>query len=273
VATPIGNLEDVTLRSLKVLQEADFIVAEDTRHSRKLLDRFGITNTLVSYHHHNQKKMAPKILKKLVAGVQVELICDAGTPGISDPGELLFASAHEHGVQVVPIPAASALTCALSVCGFTFGEVLFVGFLPPKKGKRQNKLKGLSSAKCCLVFYEAPHRVVESLTDMNAHFGSDCPAFIAREMTKLHETFRRGSLFELAEWLAEEPEQIKGEFVIVVDNSNTSNDSLIADIDHTLEVLLKELPPSRSAHLAAEILGVPRSFLYKRALKMNSTGR
>ena len=213
VATPIGNLEDVTYRAIRVLKEVDLIACEDTRHTRALLARFGIGTATASYHDHNAQTRAPRLVERLEAGDSIALVSDAGTPAISDPGYRLISSAAERGIAVVPVPGPSAVIAALSASGLATDAFLFAGFLPAKAGARRERLAELSGERATLVFYEAPHRIAEALADMRDAFG-DREAVVARELTKLHEEFLRGTLGELVDRLG--PERRRGEFVVLV---------------------------------------------------------
>ena len=213
VATPIGNLEDITLRALRVLREADLIAAEDTRHTRKLLGRYDIDTPLTSYHDRNERTKAPALVRRLEAGQDIALVSDAGTPTISDPGYHLIRAATERGLAVTPVPGVSAATAALSVCGLATDRFTFQGFLPAKQNRRKEALQQLREEERTLVFYEAPHRIRESLADMHEVLG-DRDAVVARELTKVHEELLRGTLADLATRL-EEPGR-RGEFVVVV---------------------------------------------------------
>lgn len=213
VATPIGNLEDVTLRALRVLREVDVIAAEDTRHTRKLLDRYEIHTPLTSYHEHNERTKAPALVRRLEAGESVALVSDAGTPTISDPGYHLVRAATEKGVPVTPVPGVSAATAALSVCGLATDRFVFQGFLPAKRNRRRETLRQLQDDERTLVFYEVPHRIRESLTDMQEVLGDRAVA-VGRELTKVHEELLRGTLSQVAAELEETAR--RGEFVVVV---------------------------------------------------------
>jgi 16S rRNA (cytidine1402-2'-O)-methyltransferase len=196
VATPIGNLEDITLRAIRILKEADLIACEDTRQTQKLLQHYGIRKEMVSYHEHNELTRSPELVIELEQGAKIALVSDAGTPGISDPGHRLVTLCLRHHIPVVPIPGPSALVAALAASGLPTEEFLFVGFLPPRAGARRKALDGLKAESRTLVFYEAPHRVVETLADASEILGPR-PAVIAREITKIHEEFLRGPLAEL----------------------------------------------------------------------------
>jgi 16S rRNA (cytidine1402-2'-O)-methyltransferase len=198
VATPIGNLEDITLRAIRILKEADIIACEDTRQTQKLLQHYGIRKEMVSYHEHNELTRSPELAIELEQGAKIALVSDAGTPGISDPGHRLVTLCLRHHIPVVPIPGPSALVAALAASGLPTDEFLFVGFLPPRAGARRKALDALKAEARTLIFYEAPHRVVETLADATEILGPR-PAVIAREVTKIHEEFLRGPLAELLE--------------------------------------------------------------------------
>ncbi|MDE0355620.1 MAG: 16S rRNA (cytidine(1402)-2'-O)-methyltransferase [Deltaproteobacteria bacterium] len=214
VATPIGNLEDITLRALRVLREVDVIAAEDTRHTRKLLDRYDIHTPLTSYHEHNERTKAPVLVRRLEAGESIALVSDAGTPTISDPGYHLIRAATEKGVPVTPVPGVSATTAALSVCGLATDRFVFQGFLPGRRNRRREALRQLQDDDRTMVFYEAPHRVRESLADMHEVLG-DRAAVVGRELTKVHEELLRGTLSQLTGEVEERT--LRGEFAIVVE--------------------------------------------------------
>lgn len=217
VATPIGNLEDITQRAIRVLSEVDLIACEDTRHTRKLLNHFGISTPTTSYHDHNEKVRAPELLKALQQGSNIAIVSDAGTPGISDPGFRIVRLAVENAVPVVPVPGPTALISALVASGFPTDEFFFAGFLPAKANQRRNRLTELASIPATLVFYEAPHRIAETLKDARQMLG-EREAVVARELTKLHEEMRRGTLSELAEIFAE-GKQARGEMVLIIDRN------------------------------------------------------
>ncbi len=271
VATPIGNLEDMTLRAIRILGEVDVIAAEDTRHSQKLLQRFGISTSVIPFHQHNQAKQSGRLIRILLSGKDIAMICDAGTPLISDPGRALVDAAHEHEISLVPIPGASALTCALSVFGLPTEKLMFVGFLPSRQSERLTQLRQLSAHRGSLLFFEAPHRIVQSLKDMCETFGDDCRAGIAREMTKLHEVVRTGSLAQLLELVNRNAEHRKGEFVIGIDNSGYQDVEDHESIDRMLEILMEETSASKSAELLARMRGTSRNALYKRALQIKDS--
>jgi 16S rRNA (cytidine1402-2'-O)-methyltransferase len=214
VATPIGNLEDITARAARLLGQVDLIACEDTRQTRKLLQHLGISRRLVSYHEHNEAQRAPWLLQKLVAGASVALVCDAGTPLVSDPGLILVRRATEQAIPVVPVPGPSALLAALSASGLAADRFYFGGFLPPKRAQRRQTLEQLQALDCTLVFYEAPHRILETLSDIADLFG-DRSVAVARELTKIHEEFLRGTAASVRAELAVRP-SVKGEFTVLV---------------------------------------------------------
>jgi 16S rRNA (cytidine1402-2'-O)-methyltransferase len=220
IATPIGNLEDITLRALRVLKEVDLIACEDTRHTRRLLDHFGISKPTISYHEHNEQARAGELLERLLAGEDIALVTDAGTPGISDPAYRIVKAAVENSVQVVPIPGPSAAVAALIASGLPTDSFKFTGFLPHKKAARRKLLEGLKSERSTLVVYEAPHRIRETLVDAREILGNR-EAALARELTKLHEGFIRGTLEEVCERVA--AENPRGEMTLVIAGNRDDN--------------------------------------------------
>jgi 16S rRNA (cytidine1402-2'-O)-methyltransferase len=269
VATPIGNLQDVTLRALDMLKRVDTIAAEDTRVAAKLLNHHGITaKKLLALHEHNENQAATRMVAALRAGESVALVSDAGTPAISDPGARLVAAIREAGFPVVPIPGPSAAVAALSASGYTQPHFLFYGFLPAKAGERRTALAPLRELPYLLVFYEAPHRVVETVTDLAAVLGESRRVVIARELTKLFETIHACSLAEAAHWLQEDANRTKGEFVLIVEGAAKDRDATLSAGQRVLEVLLTELPVKQAAALAARISGARKNELYELALKL-----
>lgn len=266
VATPIGNLRDITTRALETLAAADVVAAEDTRVSRVLFSRYDMARRLVAYHEHNADEAGPRLLAALEAGKSVALVSDAGTPLISDPGYRLVEEAVARGIRVVPIPGASAVLAALSVSGLPTDAFFFAGFLPAKAGARQARLQELVAVPATLVFYESPHRLAESLQAMAATLGEARDACVARELTKAFEETRRGTLGSLAAHYGEAGEP-KGEVVVVVGPPATKP-AAAEDIDALLVSLASEMPASKAATEAARMTGRPKSDLYRRLIEL-----
>ncbi|AYF88300.1 16S rRNA (cytidine(1402)-2'-O)-methyltransferase [Pseudomonas sp. JS3066] len=269
VATPIGNLDDITARALRVLKEVSLVAAEDTRHSVRLLQHFGIETPLAACHEHNERDQGGRFLARLQAGDDVALISDAGTPLISDPGFHLVRQARAAGIPVVPVPGACALIAALSSAGLPSDRFIFEGFLPAKTTARRGRLEALKEEPRTLIFYEAPHRLLESLEDMRGVFGGDRPAVLARELTKTFETLKGAPLEELCGWVAADSNQQRGECVVLVGGwqAPEGEGALSAEALRVLDLLLAELPVKRAAALAAEITGVRKNLLYQAALE------
>jgi 16S rRNA (cytidine1402-2'-O)-methyltransferase len=268
VATPIGNLGDITLRALSVLARADLVLCEDTRHSRTLLSHFAIGTQMRPYHEHNAARERPRVLAELEAGRRIALISDAGTPLVSDPGWKLVRAALDAGHRVEALPGASATLTALTVAGQPTDAFFFAGFLPPKAGARATRIAALKDVPATLVFFEAPSRVAETLADLAAGLGAR-PAALARELTKLHEEVRRGTLAELAEDLHNSP--VKGEIVIVV-GPPQKQDVSDEDIAARLVPALQEMSLRDAAKSIAEELGVPKSRVYDIGLREGRKG-
>lgn len=269
VATPIGNLDDISPRALRTLREVALIAAEDTRHSIRLLQHFGITTALAACHDHNEREQGGRFVARLLAGDDVALISDAGTPLISDPGYHLVRQVRAAGIEVVPVPGPSALIAALSAAGLPSDRFIFEGFLPAKTAARRGRLELLKEEPRTLIFYEAPHRVLESVQDMASLFGKDRHAVLARELTKTFETLRGAPLGELAEWIAADSNQQRGECVLLVTGwqAPEGEDAISGEALRVLDLLLGELPVKRAAALAAEITGVRKNLLYQAALE------
>lgn len=264
VSTPIGNLEDITLRALRILKEADVIAAEDTRHSLKLLNHYGISRPMVSYWGEKEKVKTGEIMERLHAGQSVALISDAGTPGISDPGNVLIKKAVEDGIDVVPVPGPSAFVSALSISGFSTEQFIFIGFLPPKQSQRQKVLKALSLEKRTLVMYEAPHRILETITDMVETFG-DRKIVLVKELTKMYEDIYRGSVPEVHQML--QASKIAGEYVIVAEGKTQESRQTIEDAMIEIRVLMKKgLGRKQAVRQVAEEYGLSKKELYDRSL-------
>ena len=271
VATPIGNLDDLSPRAARTLASVDVVAAEDTRHSGRLLSHLGIQKRMVALHDHNEKDRAAGILTELQAGRDVALISDAGTPLISDPGYVLVRDARAAGHRVSPIPGPCALVAALSVAGLPTDRFLYVGFLPAKRSGRRASLEVLSSEVATLVFYESPHRIMESVRDIADVLGSDREMVLGREITKTFETFYSGSVADVLAELERDPHGNRGEFVVMVRGAAAQAGSEAAatmDVDRMLRVLLAELPVKKVAKMASELTGLSKNELYQRALAL-----
>lgn len=262
VATPIGNLADLSPRAQQVLRSVAAICAEDTRHTGQLLSHFGISKPLVALHDHNEEAMAERVVSRLLGGESLAVVSDAGTPLVSDPGFRLVRAARAAGVRVSPIPGACAAIAALSVAGLPSDRFVFEGFLPAKGAARRERLNKLAAETGTLVFYESSHRIAESLADMVAAFGAERPAVVARELTKLFETVLDGSLEQLLAKVLADDNQRKGEFVVMVQGAGDDEQARIAEGRRLYAKLNEHLPPSTAAKLAAELSGAPRKALY-----------
>lgn len=268
VATPIGNLGDLTPRALDVLRNVAAVAAEDTRHSRQLLAHHGVATKLIAYHEHNEREVTPRLIARLEAGEDLALVSDAGTPLISDPGFVLVRAARGQDIQVVPIPGPNAAITALSAAGLPSDRFLFVGFPPRTSAKSRAWLAGLSREPGTLILYESGHRVVRTLEDLAAVFGGTRRAVVARELTKRFETFRCGTLVELAAWLDADPEQRLGELVVLVEGASDQDNAAVQEEQiRVLRILAEALPLKQAAELAARITGGRRNDLYALALR------
>lgn len=265
VATPIGNLGDITQRALAVLRSADVVAAEDTRVTRGLFAHFAIGTRLTALHAHNERSAAEQVLRWLEEGKRVALVTDAGTPAVSDPGALLVARVREAGFAVFPIPGASALTAALSASGIEADGFVFAGFLPVKGRERKDKLAALAAGPWAIVLYESPHRVIDTLADLAAALG-DRHVVVAREITKKFETITRLPLAEASAWAAADPDRQRGEFVLVIEGRAVAATG--PDPRAVLELLLKEVPVKTAAALAAKLTGRSKNELYALALEL-----
>lgn len=270
VATPIGNLDDISIRALAILRQVNLIAAEDTRITRLLLKHFNIRTPLLSLREYNESRVAEKIIARIATGECVAQVSDAGTPAISDPGAILVEKVRAAGFPVIPIPGCSALTTALSVAGLRTSHFLFYGFLPPQSVTRCNILAQLKQSQYPIVFYETPHRIVECLLDLAAILGADRQIVLARELTKSFETIRKMSVGQMTQWVQEDINQQRGEFVLIVDAAPPVLSHNQETIDRILRPLMAVLPLTQAVILAKEISGLPRNVLYEYALKINS---
>lgn len=269
VATPIGNLDDLSPRAQRILREVDLIAAEDTRHSNKLLQHYGIDTPVTAFHEHNEREKAPDLVAVVAQGQSLALISDAGTPLVSDPGYRLVRAAHAAGLRVVPVPGACAAVTALSASGLPSDRFAFEGFPPVKPVARRTWLEALAGEPRTLIFYESPHRIVESLADMVTVFGEQREAVYARELTKQFETVRHATLGELASWVTGDKHQQLGEIVVLVHGAAPAGgEAGEEEAGRVLRILIKELPVSQAAALAAEITGQKKNALYDLALQL-----
>ncbi|WP_341274848.1 16S rRNA (cytidine(1402)-2'-O)-methyltransferase [Rhodocyclus gracilis] len=268
-ATPIGNLGDITQRTLDILRAVPWIAAEDTRHSAPLLARFGAKGKLIACHQHNEEAAAAHLIARLAAGESVAYVSDAGTPAISDPGARLVARVRDAGFRVVPLPGACAAVTAFSAAGFADERFLFYGFLPAKAGQRDDALRALQSTPCALIFYEAPHRILDTVTALANVLGGEREVLLARELTKLFEQLHVCRLDEAHAWLSADADRQRGEFVIAVASARADTAADDAESERVLSLLLADgLPVKQAAKLAHAITGAPRNALYQRALAL-----
>ena len=271
VATPIGNLSDITLRALEVLKSVDAIAAEDTRHTSGLLSHFGIAKKLIAVHEHNEHQSAEKLLALLLAGQNIALVTDAGTPAVSDPGAIVVDLVRKAGIKVVPIPGASAVIAALSASGIAQNGFLFYGFMPASGSARRKALEILKAQAVTLVFYEAPHRIIESIVDMAAVLGAERRITIAREITKTFETIYSCELSKAEAWLQADANQQRGEFVLLVEAAAIKDaEEIPEDTVRVLKLLLADLPLKQAVQLTTEITGEKKNVLYELALSLKS---
>jgi len=270
VATPIGNLADMVPRAIETLQTVSLIAAEDTRHSSRLLAHFDIKTPTVAYHDHSDEHRTEQLISRLCKGENIALISDAGTPLVSDPGYRLVRKAREQGIQIVPIPGACAMVAALSAAGLPSDRFAFEGFLPAKQVARITQLESLSGDTRTLIFYEAPHRILETLQDMLAVFGAEREVVIAREITKTFETIKGDKLENMVQWVAADTNQQRGEIVLMVHGASKSESAEISvEHERIMRLLLEELPVKQAATLGAKITGLKKNFLYDWALNVS----
>ncbi|TWI61855.1 16S rRNA (cytidine1402-2'-O)-methyltransferase [Pseudoduganella lurida] len=268
VATPIGNVTDIGLRALHVLALADAIACEDTRNTAQLMGRFGLSKPLVAAHMHNEREAGEAIVRRLQAGERIALVSDAGTPAVSDPGAKIVDAVRAAGLRVVPLPGASAAVTALSASGLVNDQFHFVGFLPSKAKQRETALTALRTATATLVFYEAPHRIVECAQALLEVFGPARQVVFARELTKLFEEIHRCPLADAPAWLAADAHREKGEYVVLLEGAMEQTDAQEADAERILKILLAECSVKQAASLAAQITGMKKNALYDRALAL-----
>jgi 16S rRNA (cytidine1402-2'-O)-methyltransferase len=269
LATPIGNVCDISLRGLHLLGIADAVACEDTRNTSQLLQRYGISRPLIAAHQHNEREVADKIIARLQQGERIALVSDAGTPAVSDPGARVVQAVQAAGLQVIPLPGASAAITALSASGLTDERFQFIGFLPSKARQRDTELQALAAAQTALVFYEAPHRIIDTVDAMLQAFGPQRQIVLARELTKLFESIHRCALGDAPAWLAADANRQRGEFVILIQGAPVAEGDS-ADSDRILKILMEELPLKQAAALAAQITGQKKNALYERALALKN---
>ncbi len=260
-------MQDISLRALEVLKQVDVVAAEDTRVTSRLLKHFEISTTLMALYEHNEKRVAEKVVALLQQGKSVALVSDAGTPAISDPGAIVVSKVRDAGFRIIPVPGANAAVSALSVSGQETPHFLFYGFLPNKPSARRRELENLEALPYTMIFYEAPHRILESIADMQAVFGGKRSVIVARELTKLFENIYSGSLSAALEWLSQDENQQKGEFVLLVSGAGNKAASS-NDVDRILRTLLRELPLKQAVKLAVRLSGENRKTLYALALQI-----
>ncbi len=272
VATPIGNAGDITLRAIHMLALADAVACEDTRNTAHLLTRYGLSKELIAVHEHNEREAADKLIARLQAGQRIALVSDAGTPAVSDPGARIVDAVRHAGLRVMPLPGASASICALSAGGLVNDRFFFAGFLPTKAKQRETALLELAAIQATLVFYEAPHRIIETADALAAVFEPTRQIVFARELTKLFEEMHRCRLDQAAAWLRADPHRQKGEFVILLEGAPSQSNECDAETDRILTLLLAECSVKQAASLAAQITGKKKNALYDRALQIKAQG-
>lgn len=270
VATPIGNVADMTLRGLYVLELADAVACEDTRNTGALFARFGIDKPMIPAHQHNEREVAERIVARLAAGERIALVSDAGTPAVSDPGARIVDAVRAAGLKVVPIPGPSAAIAALSASGLVNDQFHFAGFLPSKGKQRDAALEKLLHMRATVVLYEAPHRIVECVEALTSVFPAERQVVFARELTKMFEEIHRCPLSEALAWVRADQHRQRGEFVVLVEGAPEQEDAAMAEGERVLTLLLAELPVKQAASLAAQITGIKKNALYDRALQIKS---
>lgn len=270
VATPIGNAGDISLRALHTLSIVDAVACEDTRNTGHLLTRYGLSKNLIAAHQHNEREVADKLIQRLQAGERIALVSDAGTPAISDPGARIVDAVRTAGLRVLPLPGPSAAVTALSASGLVNDRFYFVGFLPTKAKQRETALFSLQTVAATLVFYEAPHRITDTVAALSAAFEPTRQIVFARELTKLFEEMHRCSLSDAIAWIAADANRQKGEFVILLEGATENGDQDEAAADRILAILLQECSVKQASNLAAQITGRKKNALYERALQMKT---
>lgn len=273
VATPIGHLDDMSYRAIDVLKSVSLIAAEDTRTSAQLMKHFNISTPLTACHEHNESNKIDILIQKLLNGEDMALISDAGTPLISDPGFKLVRAAQANGIRVIPVPGACAAIAALSAVGLPSDRFSFQGFLASKQSQRLQQLEKLKDETQTLIFYEAPHRILDSVKDMAAVFGADRPVGFAREITKTFETIKKMALGELVEFIAADHHQQKGEIVLVVSGASEEKDMEQEKLDQLLQRLLQDLSVKAASQLAADLTGIKKKIAYQRALELSQAAQ
>ncbi|QAU33201.1 16S rRNA (cytidine(1402)-2'-O)-methyltransferase [Janthinobacterium sp. 17J80-10] len=268
VATPIGNVGDISLRALNVLALADAVACEDTRNTAQLLARYGLSKTLLAAHEHNEREIADKLIVRLQAGQRIALVSDAGTPAVSDPGARIVDAVRAAGLRVMPLPGASAVLAALAASGLVNDRFHFIGFLPAKAKQRDTVLESLRHETATVVLYEAPHRIVDTVTALAAIFGPARQVVLARELTKLFEEIHRCPLGQALAWLDADSHRQKGEFVLLLEGAPHAPEEGAAEAERILKILLAECPVKQAAALAAQITGQKKNALYERALQL-----
>ncbi len=268
VATPIGNAGDISLRALHTLSIVDAVACEDTRNTGHLLTRYGLSKNLIAAHQHNEREVADKLISRLQAGERIALVSDAGTPAVSDPGARIVDAVRTAGLRVIPLPGASAAVTALSASGLLNDQFYFVGFLPAKAKQRESVLSGLQAVAATMVFYEAPHRITETVAALAAAFEPTRHIVFARELTKLFEETHRCTLAEAVTWINADAKRQKGEFVVLLEGAPSAGDQDQIEADRILGILLQECSVKQAAALAAQITGQKKNALYERALAM-----
>ena len=268
VATPIGNVTDISVRALHVLGMVDAVACEDTRNTGNLLNRFGLSRPMIAAHQHNEREVADKIINRLLAGERIALVSDAGTPGVSDPGARIVDAVRAAGLRVVPLPGASAAVTALSASGLVNDQFYFVGFLPAKAKQRESALLALLTVSATMVFYEAPHRILDCVEALAGVFQSERQVVFARELTKLFEEIHRCPLADALAWVKADPHREKGEYVVLLEGAPSGSDAQEAEAERILNILLAECSVKQAANLTAQITGRKKNALYDRALEI-----